>query len=311
MAGAAQVSRGCAVPALAAGDRGQRGAEQAQAGGASGGPGASRTRSSARRCRGSSDRTRRPQTPAAGRRRDARGGPPGDRLPLLPRPERGRDRRGTRHPPRNREVAAGAGAGTPARADGGRGMTPLEQMLRAAAAEAEWPPTPDLEAAVLPRIEADLEAAVVPPIEGVTARHTGDTDRPGHRLRFRFGRPLAIALAALLLLAGSALAIPAVRDWLGLSTVEVKHVPGPLPVVRGARLALGTHVPLDVARAKLGFTPLLPRGFGSPTVYYDPFPAGGQLGLVYPDRIVVTEVEGHLTRYIAKFIPPGTSVERL
>src|SRR3954451_9508304 len=88
-------------------------------------------------------------------------------------------------------------------------------------------------------------------------------------------------------------------------------VPKPLPVVRATRLALGTRVPLDMARAKLGFRPVLPRGLGTPTVYYDPFTPGGQLGLVYPHGIVVTQLEGHLTRFVVKFIPPGTSLERL
>jgi hypothetical protein len=181
-------------------------------------------------------------------------------------------------------------------------MTQLEQMLRAAATDVDWPATPDLAAAVVPRIG------------GVTPRQAGDTAadpaRRGARRR-RIRRPLVIALAAFLLLAGSALAIPAVRDWLGLSTVEVKRVPKPLPAVRGARLALGTHVSLDAARAKLGFRPVIPAGLGSPTVYYDAFPSGGQLGLVYRRGLVVTEVQGELTPYLAKFLPPGTSMDRL
>jgi hypothetical protein len=176
-------------------------------------------------------------------------------------------------------------------------MTPLEQLLQATAAQIEWPATPNLEAAVVPRIG------------GVTLVHPGDTAPARSRIRLR--RPLVIALAALLLLAGSALAIPAVRDWLGLSTVEVKRVPKPLPVFNGARLSLGTQVPLDAARAKLGFRPVLPAGLGTPTAYYDPTPAGGQLGLAYPRGIVITEVQGHLTRYLAKFLPPGTAVDEL
>src|SRR4051794_20213129 len=177
-------------------------------------------------------------------------------------------------------------------------MTPLEQMLQATGARIDWPATPKLDAGVVPRIE------------GATPPGTGYATAWGRR-RIRLRRPLVIALAALLLLAGSALAIPAVRDWLGLSTVEVKRVPKPLPAARGARLALGTHVPLDAARAKLGFHPLIPTRFGSATVYYDSFPPGGQLGLVYPRGIVITEVQGQLTPYLAKFLPPGTSMDRL
>jgi hypothetical protein len=183
-------------------------------------------------------------------------------------------------------------------------MTPLEQMLRATAEEIEWPATPDISSAVVRRIE------------GVRPRQTGHGKAVAHHAtgvskRLRIRRPLALALAALLLLAGSAFAIPAVRDWLGLSTVEVKRVPKPLPALPGARLALGTHVPLDVARAQLAFRPVLPTGLGTPTVYHDRFPPGGQLGLVYPRGIVITELEGRLERYIAKFLPPGTSMDRL
>src|SRR4051794_9923088 len=177
-------------------------------------------------------------------------------------------------------------------------MTPLEQMLQATGARIDWPATPKLDAGVVPRIE------------GATPPGTGYATAWGRR-RIRLARPLAIALAALLLLAGSALAIPAVRDWLGLSTVEVKRVPKPLPVVRGARLALGTRLSLDAARAKLGFRPVLATGLGAPTVYYDPIPAGGQLGLVYPRGVVVTELQGDLSPYLTKFLPPGTTMDRI
>src|SRR3954447_15298241 len=135
-------------------------------------------------------------------------------------------------------------------------MTPLEQMLQATGARIDWPATPKLDAGVVPRIQ------------GVTPPGTGYAAVWGRR-RIRLRRPLVIALAALLLLAGSALAIPAVRDWLGLSSVEVKLVPKPLPVVPGQRLALGTHVSLDAARAKLGFRPVVPSGIGTPAVWYD------------------------------------------
>jgi hypothetical protein len=169
-------------------------------------------------------------------------------------------------------------------------MTPLEQMLQATAAQIEWPATPSFELAP-------------------------DAPRPAKRIpqprRFRLRRPLVIALAALLLLAGSALAIPAVRDWLGLSTVEVKRVPKPLPVVPGQKLGLGTEVTLDTARAKLAFRPVIPSGIGTPTVYYDPTPSGGQLGLAYPRGIVITEVQGRVGPYLQKFIPPGTGVDEL
>jgi hypothetical protein len=177
-------------------------------------------------------------------------------------------------------------------------MSPLEQMLKATAAEIDWPATPNIEAAVVPRLQ------------GARPLQAGDTSAAtGRRVRFR--RSLVIALAALLVLAGSALAIPAVRDWLGLSSVEVKRVPKPLPVFPGEKLGLGTRVTLDTARAKLEFRPVIPAPLGAPTVYYDPVPTGGQLGLAYPRGVVITEVQGHVGPYLRKFIPPGTAVNRL
>lgn len=177
-------------------------------------------------------------------------------------------------------------------------MTPLEQMLQATAAEIRWPATPNLEAELVPRLE------------GVTPLHPRDRGDAGRRPGW-LRRPLVLAIGALLLLAGSALAIPAVRDWLGLSSVEIKRVPKPLPAAPGAKLGLGARVPLATARAKLGFRPLIPRRPGSPTVYYEAFPPGGQLGLVYGHGIVITQVQGQLTGYLRKFLPPGTRMDRL
>jgi hypothetical protein len=183
-------------------------------------------------------------------------------------------------------------------------MTPVEQMLRAAAPELDWPDTPNLETAVRTRIQ------------GLTDLNPGDTaaGRRGRSHAIRLRRPLAIALAALLLLAATAAAIPGIRDpvldWLGLRSVRVERVPAPLPQGPGRGLGLGRHMTLADARAKLGFTPVLATGVGRPAVYYEGFPAGGQLGLVYPHRVVVSEVQGRLEmRYLAKFLPPGTKAD--
>jgi hypothetical protein len=186
-------------------------------------------------------------------------------------------------------------------------VTQLEQMLQATAAELAWPTTPDLAAVVVPRVEA------VAPVQTGDARRIGATRRPGGDFRIR--RPLAIALAALLLLAATAAAIPGIRepilDWLGLRSVHVERIPRPLPEPAGQKLALGEHTTLAAARARLDFTPLLPAGLGRPTVYYERFPPGGQLGLVYRGgRMFITEVQGRLERdYLFKFLRPGTGVD--
>jgi hypothetical protein len=192
-------------------------------------------------------------------------------------------------------------------------MTPVEQMLREAATELDWPATPNIAAAVVPRIQ------------GVTPLQAGDTaaDRPGAsnvptrqapRRGIAIRRPLLIAFAALLLLAATAAAIPAVRDpvldWLGLRSVRVERVPAPLPEVPGQRLGLGRRTTLAAARSRLGFRPILPTGLGRATVYYEGFPPGGQLGLAYPHGIIISEVQGRLeTRFLAKFLPPGTKAD--
>lgn len=171
-------------------------------------------------------------------------------------------------------------------------MTPLEQMLRAAGADADWPATPDLARAVAAR--------TVPP--------------PRRAPRMRIQRPLAIALAALLLMAATAAAIPGIRepvlDWLGLRSVHVERVPAPLPEAPGNRLGLGRRTTLARARAQLAFAPVIPQGLGEPTVYVEGFPPGGQLGLVYPRGVFLTEILGTLQhQYVFKFIGPDARAE--
>ena len=175
-------------------------------------------------------------------------------------------------------------------------MTPLEQMLRAAGANADWPATPDLAATVLPNLKT---------VPGTVFK----------KRRFRFGRPLAIALAALLLLTATAAAIPGIRepvlDWLGLRSVHVERVPAPLPEQPGARLGLGRRVTsVDDIRKALGFQPAVATALGRPTVYYEGFPPGGQLALAYPKGIFITEFLGTLRQeFLFKFIGPDARVE--
>ena len=176
-------------------------------------------------------------------------------------------------------------------------MSPLEQILRATAADLDWPATPPIAEA----IERSLDRA--------PAR---SSDRSA---RIRIGRPLAIAFAALLLMAATAAAIPGVRepvlDWLGLRSVHVERVPRPLPEVPGAKLALGTHLSLDAARRRLGFTPVLAPGLGTPVAWYDSTPPGGELTLVYrKGELLLAQVEGGLKReFVFKFLQPGTGAQ--
>src|SRR4051794_35006717 len=172
-------------------------------------------------------------------------------------------------------------------------MTAIDQMLRAAAADLDWPATPPIAEAVVSRIEG-LGAHADPA-----------------RSRLRIGRPLAIALAGLLLMAATAAAIPGIRepvlDWLGLRSVHVERVPRPLPEVPGAKLALGEHVSLAAARKRLAFTPVVAPGLGTAAAWFDGTPPGGELTLVYRNgEVLLAEVEGGLDRgFVFKFLQPG------
>jgi hypothetical protein len=118
-------------------------------------------------------------------------------------------------------------------------------------------------------------------------------------------------------MAATAAAIPGVREpvleWLGLRSVRVERVPARLPEAPGSRLGLGTRTELDVARKGLGFEPvLLPARLGEPTVYFENFPPGGQLGLVYPHDVFLTEVVGRLrTEFLFKFVGPEAKADAL
>jgi hypothetical protein len=183
-------------------------------------------------------------------------------------------------------------------------MNTLELMLRDAGGQVDWPATPDLASAVAGRIAAAGPAAPAVP------RRIG---LPARRLR----RPLALALAALLVLAAGAAAIPGVRepvlDFLGLRSVKIERVPRPLPVVPGAKLGLGQRTTLTAARPKLGFQPVAPSGLGAPVVWLDSFPEGGHLSLVYRGgRVLFSEVRGRLLRqFLFKFVGPDARVDAI
>jgi hypothetical protein len=183
-------------------------------------------------------------------------------------------------------------------------MNTLELMLRDAGEHAAWPATPDLAAPVAGRIA---------PIGPDATHEARRVVRPVRGLR----RPLAIALAALLVLASGAAAVPGIRepvlDFLGLRSVKIERVPRPLPVVPGAHLGLGQRTTLAAARPKLGFHPLVPAGLGAPVVWLDSFPRGGQLSLVYGrGRVLFSELRGDLLRqYLFKFVGPYARVDRV
>jgi hypothetical protein len=186
----------------------------------------------------------------------------------------------------------------------------LELELRALAAEAAWPPTPDLESAVLARLAAGREPARAP------ARR-----RWPHRRR----RVLAATVAALVLLpAAGAVAFPQARDdvleWLGLRNVEVRRVPAPPPAARPElERDLGRLVTLAAAERESGFRAAIPEALGPP----DRVRVTGQrISLIYAPRddlpaldgvdagLILTQSRGGIRgEYLEKLLLGGTDVE--
>jgi hypothetical protein len=163
----------------------------------------------------------------------------------------------------------------------------LEPGLVALGAALETPPAPD----VVPEVIARLP-----------------------RRRSRRGRPtrraLAIALAALLLLAGAAMAVPSTRDAIlrvlglrGVMIERVTHLPHVAPGA-GARLGLGARTPLVRARHAASFTALLPPHASAAYLGHDV--PGGRISLLI-GKVLIIEFRGTMTPFIFKFIGPGTT----
>jgi hypothetical protein len=188
-------------------------------------------------------------------------------------------------------------------------VTDLERQLTQLGRELDWPPAPDL-------------------TMGVRAR-LATVSAPGARRRpVVFRRSFAIAIAALLLLAGGVFAaVPSVRhsvlDFFGLrgATVERREqlpaAPRPQPPAVGERTTLAR------AREVLGFDPLVPAAAGAPdAVFVDGSVPGGRLSLEYRARrdlpeakstglgLLVDEFRGDLNpEYTAKMAGPATRIE--
>jgi hypothetical protein len=165
----------------------------------------------------------------------------------------------------------------------------LERALTDLAASLEFPPTPDLAAAVTARLgEAPgrAPAAARPWL------------RPWRRLAGLVGwRRLAVAgMAAVLLAAAVLVASPGTREAvarrLGLRGIDIR-IGGPPPTTATTRgtdrleLGLGQRVTLEEARRRVGFPVLVPGAgdLGPPdAVFVDQLPEGGRVDLVYRAR---------------------------
>jgi hypothetical protein len=159
-------------------------------------------------------------------------------------------------------------------------MAELDVALRELGRHVEFPPTPDLASALRGRLE-----------------------RP--RL---WRRPVAIALAVLVVAVGAVLAVPpartAVLDWLGLRGVSITRVDELPPTPAVERLDLGRKVTPEQA----------PRWLVVPDDEPDSIYVGnGRVSLLWgtPDRVrlLLTELRGEAA--IEKAIQTSTRVERV
>jgi hypothetical protein len=197
-------------------------------------------------------------------------------------------------------------------------MTELERLLTQLGRDLDYPPTPDLAAAVTSRLRVGEPEP--------TRRARRPRLLPPAGLR----RALALALVALLLLAGTVLAaVPGVRDavleFFGLQGATVERTTTlPAPPAE-QRLDLGRRITLEQARDRVAFELLVPTDLGDPDfVYLREPPTGGELSLAYRPRpglprarttpygLLVSEFRGDIhPDLVGKLAGPGTRIERL
>jgi hypothetical protein len=188
-------------------------------------------------------------------------------------------------------------------------MPELEARLRDLAADAAWPPTPDLESAVTARLAAAGESASA-------------------RWRGRRGVVAAIIAALVLVPAAGAAAFPGARHdvlrWLGLEHVRVERKATPPPPQARPELEddLGERVTRAEAVDRAGFEPVAPAALGDP----DRIRVVAQrISLVYAPRaglprlprvnagLILTETRGRMdSAYLRKLLyGAGAQVHRV
>jgi len=185
-------------------------------------------------------------------------------------------------------------------------MPDLEEQLTALAGAIEWPPTPRLRVFPLPTRWGGLG----------------------------WGRQLALAAAAVLLIVATLLAYTPTREaiagWVNLHVIvhRVQELPTPSPRPSGSlgqRLGLGSPTTLDQAQAKVTWQVRVPGSLGKPDeVYFNRPPSGGEVSLVYARRadipvsgltgvsVLVTEAQGAVNEnFFQKFLGPDATVEQV
>ena len=187
-------------------------------------------------------------------------------------------------------------------------MPDLEDQLTALAGAIEWPTTP--------RLRVSL---------------------PARRGGLGWGRPLAYAAAAVVLIVAVLLAYTPTRDaiaaWVNLHVTinRVQQVPTPSPrpsAALGERLGLGTPTTLNQAQARLAWQVGVPSMLGGPDEVYlqqpPTGPSGGEVTLVYAQRtdipvsgltgvsVLVTEARGRVDEiFFQKTVGSEATVEQV
>lgn len=193
----------------------------------------------------------------------------------------------------------------------------LENVLRGLDTSRMFPPTPDLAWQVGDRLRG------AGAVEG-----SSPTAIPSRRW-------FAIAAAVAVLVIGAAvLAIPTSREtvagWLGLRSVQIVTVTAtPELPSTPVKLDVGSPMPLEEAQRMVEFELLVPDldWLGEPDeTYYQDWPPGGQVALVYRSRpdtlpesnlagagLLITQFEANLNAAggYGKGIPPGTTIEEV
>lgn len=168
----------------------------------------------------------------------------------------------------------------------------LESRLSALGAEIDFPPEPDLRAAVRERM----------------ARH-----RTGRRRRW-----LAVAFAVLVVAIAGVLAVPsartAIKDWLGFGAVRFQFVDR-LPARQvSSELDLGVPITLGDAQARAAFRIAVPPDdLGDPVIYLRNPPRGGMVSFLYGTpaeaRLIVSELPGDVQPFLQKTLSQTTTAE--
>jgi hypothetical protein len=173
-------------------------------------------------------------------------------------------------------------------------MPELDLALKELGRHVEFPPTPDVASAIRGRVDPQVRAA-----RRSLFRRAPSADAEKWR------RPVAIALAVLVVAIGAVLAVPpartAILDWLGLRGVSIARVDELPPVSATEPLELGRRVTLEEAPLWVLVPDEEPDGI---------YEGHGRVSLLWgtPDRVrlLLTELQGQA--FIEKLIRPGSRV---